>query len=1120
MYIDFSLRCESLLLSKYVEFHCFSFAIIIEYDSQTVNPRPVQASDPSFTKVVQKAFKSCSHSGLCQCIRHLLSQLHESGYTAGPVQVVAQTIYAEFGSEQTYTSSDLLLALFQDRAKGVHLPIVTDLKKVSYNCTSQLLYIETIPANSDLTVFPDVLLLNNVAVKATISGLPTTPQVQNLSATGNLVLGDKTFTAVVNYGETNLLHFTAELVQEETIEVADFILAATLVPLPTKPFGKLLYITDLSIEGVCNIPNLDYYLLFRGVLHITEHLDFDVCIVVVSNIRNQRFQIPSEMAALTSCTTLPQPRVSLASLLQGLTGISIDGIPFLQRMMLPNFRLVFSTPDFAKQNGKKLAFLQSRFRLPDLAQIFDKLDKGFQILTDVIVGGVQEAKQYLVQLLDGVVTFHPFQSGSGFSIREILQSISSALELPQANLLRLEEILDIQIEELLLFLSNQTVEFSVKVPFSIRVFVDEIEISNLSIRIRVTLNSPPRIHEFHASGLVQLGGVMFDAAIDYDRPNYLIDICADHVGLDDIATAVASTLPASHIITALHLGSIGLHSPCFAMQFEPSHPPDFLCLSADILQTDILSSGIAACMTQDRQWIYGLEIHDFVMSELLSRLVGNSVKRVSFLNQHLGVAIVISPANYDTIPLKGKLFDEVEEATRIVKGTTLVAKTSWPPTCSSDAFCAMARSFIGPDAKLFLVVKLLGRRIVTVDAVMKDFRIGSLTLHSASLEMRFSPNMFSIAIAASAELRTPPVTLKGALRLKLPQLSFSLEMSMKGCWNRAFGLPFLGICDFFISVSIKPGVPLAGLAFGARVRVGSPQCYVLEAAGYVGIDPNSPADNFFYAEMGPLTLQRVLDLFCIRVSLPAFLGETGFPEGFVTSYAHTPKVIAEVNVDIPVGFYFKGTINILGLRVSCEMVLDPPRLTDVYARLHPLHLASGLLKICESSSVCTRGPYLHVILQSSPSRVSVEASGFVSVLGIKAEAVLEVSDAGYEINLRGSIFGTLEAEVRVYSSYGNLQETDFGVEGKISPAILRNLEEGVRNLFRKAADGAEKALSKVQRRLDSAKKYFDKAVNVMRDAEGSVRHIRGKVASARRKLNDLRSHLNSICRIKRCGKGT
>ena len=1064
--------------------------------------------------------QACSQSGLCQCIRNLLSQLYQSGYTSGPVTVVSQTICAEFGSEQAYTSSDLLLALFQDNAKGVHLPIVTNLKKVSFNCGTQLLYFETAPAASDLTAFPHVLQLNNVAVKATISGLPTTPQLLNLTATGNLVLGDKIFMAEVNYTESNLLTFTAELLQEETILVTDFILATTLVSLPTSPFGKLLYVTDLSIEGVCNTTSLDYYILFRGLLHITDHLEFDVCIVVVSNIRNQRFKIPSEMAALTGCATLSRPAVSLPNLIQGLSGISIDGIPFLQRMMLPSFRLVFSTPEFMIRNGNKLAFLQSRFKLPDLAQLFNELENGFQILTDIGVRGVQEAKQHVIQLLDRVVTFRPFQSGSGFSIREILQSISNTLQLPQANLLRIKEILDIQIEEMHIFLSNHTVEFSVKVPFTIRVFVDEIEIADLSIRIKVTLSSPPRIHEFHASGLVQLAGVMFDASISYDRPKYLIDICADRIGLDDIATAVSSALPGSRIITTLGLGSIGLHSPCFSMQFEPSNPPEFLCLSADILQTDILSSGVAACMTGSKEWIYGLEIRDFIMSELLSKVVGNSIKRVSFLNQRLEIAVIISPSSYDSLPLKGALFDEVEELTSIVTGTTLVARTSWPPSCPSDPFCAMARSFIGPDAKFFLVVKLLGNSIVTVDAVLQDFRIGSLTLHSASLEMRIAPTMFSIGIAASTELRNPPVILKGSLRLKLPQVTFALEMSMQGCWRKAFGLPFLDICDFFISVSIKPGVPLAGLAFGARVRVGSPQCHVLEAACYVGIDPTSPTDNFFYAEMGPLTLQTVLDLFCIRINLPSFLGDTGFPEGFVTSYALAPQTILEINLNIPRGFYFKGTINILGLKVSCEMVLDPPRLIDVYARLFPLHFAGGLFKMCESSSVCTRGPFLHVILQSSPrALVSVEASGFVSILGIKAEAVLKVSNRGYEVSVKGNIFGVLAAELMVYGNYGNLLGTEFGVAGKISINILRKLEEGVKEIFRKAADGADKALSKVQEALEGAKRIFDKVVYLLREAEAGVRHVREQVANARRKLDDLRRHFDSICKIRKCREG-
>ena len=97
--------------------------------------------------------------------------------------------------------------------------------------------------------------------------------------------------------------------------------------------------------------------------------------------------------------------------------------------------------------------------------------------------------------------------------------------------------------------------------------------------------------------------------------------------------------------------------------------------------------------------------------------------------------------------------------------------------------------------------------------------------------------------------------------------------------------------------------------------------------------------------------------------------------------------------------------------------------------------------------------------------------------------------------------------------------TEFGVEGKISISILRKLEEGVKNLFKKAADGADKALSKVQKELENAKKVFDKAVNVLRDAEGGVSHARGEVASTQRKLDNLRSRLDSICRFRTCRQG-
>ena len=97
--------------------------------------------------------------------------------------------------------------------------------------------------------------------------------------------------------------------------------------------------------------------------------------------------------------------------------------------------------------------------------------------------------------------------------------------------------------------------------------------------------------------------------------------------------------------------------------------------------------------------------------------------------------------------------------------------------------------------------------------------------------------------------------------------------------------------------------------------------------------------------------------------------------------------------------------------------MDPPSLIDVYARLSPLTLAFGLLKMYESREVTERGPFLHVVVQSSPPVFTAEGSGYVSVLGIESEAILCVSDDGFEVSIYGSIFGVLEAELMIRAFY-------------------------------------------------------------------------------------------------------
>jgi hypothetical protein len=364
-------------------------------------------------------------------------------------------------------------------------------------------------------------------------------------------------------------------------------------------------------------------------------------------------------------------------------------------------------------------------------------------------------------------------------------------------------------------------------------------------------------------------------------------------------------------------------------------------------------------------------------------------------------------------------------------------------------------------------------------------------------------------------INNPPVKLIGALRLKFPQSQISLEMKMSGCWKRAFGLSILEICDFFISVSILPGSPLPGVAFGVTVKIGDEKCYVLQVTGFFGINPNDPTDNYFYVDINSLTLQRVVDLFCININLPDFLADTGFPDGLTTSFALKPHIFRDLGIIIPKGFYFKGTVNIFGLKVECEMILDPPRLIEVKARLSPLNLAGGLLKMSESRAVTDKGPFLDVIIQSNPLKFQAEASGYVSVLGISAEAKLVVSNSGFEVSIFGSIFGVLEAELTIKASIGKVLDASFSAAGKVKFNILQRIQDAVVGFIQKAGKSAEEAINRAQNKLEEAKKVFDQAKEKLQRAADKVQDAKNKVSYRRKKLGELRE---SLCQYKSCGR--
>ena len=1049
----------------------------------------LEPANLEFFSTIREALQDC-RANLCDCMLELFSELTSLGYTRSATGTENSTLTCSaFEETQKISSSDLALAILGDEGNGLRLPISTNLKEICYNCQTGDFVIETEETDSRMVFFPNFLEIDNIKLYLSISDLLSSPMITNLTMSGSLFLGGEDgthFLVSVDFSDS-IWSIKATSPENYRLDLVNFVSTLTGVSIPSGSLDTVLSLTDLSLLGTYDTDTYVIHLAISGMLQLGDWFSDRVCVIFYQSI-NDADRAPPELAILSGCNTLDTDlEFSLADILDNILDIDIRDIPFFGDLSLPKLQLAYSTSSFNIDVGT-LSALNIPLSALHLNDIQARLGFIIELLSNDFLLAFDEAG------------FMDFDAIGNLDIGSMINALSHDFSLPSVDILG--DILDISITKLMLDLDNRIIEIEAPLKLDFNLFSDAIDIEAEIVVVSLKFSNPLQLHRLYVKGSLMIDGILFMIEVDFASGGYSVLANGMRLSLFELADALSSGL-----ISVSSLEKVGI--PDLVIYFpELSIDPEGICVSGDVLHSSTLRAGISACVDNEKDWIVGAEVENFLLANLFKPIIGSLAKRIALLNQELDIAFVLVPKSYDQIPLKGAVLSEITGP--LEKGIILFARSTWPSGCQSDIFCSLARELLGADANFDLLVRFLDSGVTTVMANVKDFQIGPLTLKSAYLDMLFTREEFSLAIAAEADVG--PVTLIGGVRVKLPMFSLALELAMSGCWEGAFGLP-VDLCNMFINVAISPGVPLPGLAFGGMIRIGT--CDVLEATAVIGLDPNRPSDNFFFTEFSSLTIQRVLNLFCIGVTLPSFLGDTGFPDGVIVSYSPLQKFIPALSLTIPSGFYFKGTINIIGFEIEAEVTIDPPRLIEVSGRLPPINVA-GLLTMTESKSIRNKGPFLYALVQSNPQVVNVNASGYVSVLGISVEAMLQVSNNRYKVSLSGDIFGVLKASLMVYASYGSLQDASFRASGALEITILRKIANAIRDGVKAISDSAENAINEAQAKIDRAQAVFDSAVEAFRRVEDHVRSAREKVQSLRREIADLANKISSVCQIRRC----
>ena len=972
--------------------------------------------------------------------------------------------------------------------KGLPSPLsdllACKLKAIRFDPPSKTLAIAAKLAQ--ITIIPTILQIKNLEVSfVAVLGSPNAG-LQSLDFSADWILRNINIRIKVSYDRTSKEVLFAAI-PKQGLNIKDLIAGLTGKHLPIPSV-----INSVKLIKIIGQKSADVFtFIFSGSISgkAGVHLIY------------QRFGATSRVAIAAGIQSF-----KLAELVRSAVNIDISGVPFFGKFSVPSMGLIISSEMITTS-----LLSESLLDNSPLSQFGNTLPKGFTAKFNTPIGSIKG----IIGSYENKVLSFSVPPNVDASIGALLTAIpgvdSTSLALPSV----FGDILKIQLRSFAFDIPKK--EMSLQIFLNKITFYENVlSMTNTHLKIIAKLSAPRSITA-EVKSTITLGKT--DYAVDVRRDpttkKYVLTVETEKLPVFGIVKAIgAKLLPDDLNIILGQVFNFNILNARIVYPFGAQ--PQQLLISGTPQMFGLKTMHITALAIKYSGRVRVIQKYSFGtfrITDFIKKLLGVSLHKFTLLNQDVDIAFTVSPSTLKGLKLS---IPEFKDTPNIYQGITFNIPFGWPKNCASDGFCAVAKKLLG-GVKLRLEATITNARSFTLIASIGNLKLGGgVLLERAGIRIvsGVSP---SIGIVGSISLKSPKITLTVAIAATAGGVQ--LEGSMSGCWYNAFGSSYLTICNLFLAMSIVPSpAPISGLQFGGRIEVGKKSCgRAITAEGYIGINYVNPNENYFYANIGPVTFQSFFNTFCLNVKLPRPLAESGFPNGIKTSFSLLGKELPHAGISIPPGYRFKGTINILGLKAHADINIQLPTRIYVNIGLPPLRIAN-IFKMYASRRDKSRGPYLiaDISIKKAPR---IEASGFVEVLGISVETKLLITSSKYELKINGRFLNLFKAWLHITANYGSFSKASYTVEGYFKSDLFDRLASFVRNALKRSADEADRHIKAAQNKIRSAQAKLD---GVNRNLEGKKRNldnVKRKFDAAISKLEAARRKVNNICHIRSCGSG-
>ena len=972
------------------------------------------------------------------------------------------------------------------------------LQKIVSNCEAEYLDIYLAPSEK-FTLIPGVFSVRETVFSIRISyGKDDRNVIAGVK--GQWTIGNIVVHVLARYdiNSMKLLVRGAPKIKSTTINLKNELdsLTGTYVPIPLPSVS----LTNIAVTG--------HFDLVKGGL---------ATVVVSGSIGKNRvhavFQKPLKAGKFSGAFAADTGPIRLSDIIRKTIQVDISRVPFFGSLTIPRLGVTVSS------NYITSSLLPNVFCKDGLLQnTAVTIPKGLQAFTVLNFGGTEvpmKIQYYKSSLSFGVIRNGRLPIGTLISIIPGLNMRS--LPLPPG----VKNIFQLQINYFSLDTTSKQLIVTTQYPGTFHYFNDYITIINPALTVNAVLKQPRKINlAFNGKFKVGKGDYPITISRDPLVDKYVLKASFKKIPISDFINKFsAKVLPHAlqkrlrkFIQFSIHDAKLALPLGTTKIQLHLSGTPVIggyktVHLSAIIIRKE-----------GNTKLVAGFQLGKVSFANLIYKITSKNLRGIAILNQKLDTSLLISPVSLPKVHLYGSKLKNM----KIVKGVSISAALKWPPNCAQDRFCAVAQRVLGKNAQFSLQATIASASSFTLSAGVSDVRLGAgVVLQRAALQVMVGRET-SYGIEGSIYLNKVGITLSAGIRVGTRGVV--LQGNMQGCWKRAFGVKWLSICNLHLLIAIQPTVTLVGaLEIGGEVRIGNPSCLrqPLIAKGYVGVDQLRPNNNFYYVELkNKVTMETLLKAFCIKFRLPRPLADSGFPNGFLSSFSPIGKELPKAGISIPPGFRLKGTINILGLEAHADITISLPKGVRMNLALSPLRIAGGLLRMYASRRHQSRGPFLKVFVTTYPRpKVDIHASGFVSVLGIQAEAMLRITNTRYEYRVAGKFLHLFQASLHITAKYGDIRKAGFRVRGYLKNDIFAIIRKKIQKGLQSSSRAATRAIDNAKRKVNSKKVIFDRAIRKLQSVERRVNKAEGAFNRAMNKLRSWKGKVRRLCRIKKCRSG-